>query len=309
MTGKMLNENDSNEKTITLHSGNALLEIVPEVGGCITRYCLETEEQVLELLRPATKAGLAAKNPVEMGCFPLVPFSNRIRNGRFSFQGQQINLPPNFPPEVHTIHGHGWKVPWNVTEATEIRAEIEYHHFSDEWPFPYTARQVFELTDSALTFIMQITNSGKTMMPAGIGLHPYFVRTPLATITAKTEKMWVNDSENIPLCLQSVPESKLLNQGLIVNQNVLDNLFTGWNHEVLISWPEWKTGLKIIAEAPLSFLVIFTPQDEDFFCVEPVSHVTDAFNMLNRGTSGHGTKILLPDEVLEAKISFVPELG
>ena len=147
------------------------------------------------------------------------------------------------------------------------------------------------------------------MMPAGIGLHPYFVRTPLATITAKTEKMWVNDSENIPLCLQSVPETKLLNQGLIVNQNVLDNLFTGWNHVVLISWPEWKTSLKIIAEAPLSFLVIFTPQDEDFFCVEPVSHVTDAFNMLNRGASGHGTKILLPDEVLEAKISFVPELG
>ena len=121
--------------------------------------------------------------------------------------------------------------------------------------------------------------------------------------------MWVNDSENIPLCLQSVPETKLLNQGLIVNQNVLDNLFTDWNHEVLISWPEWKTGLKIIAEAPLSFLVIFTPQDEDFFCVEPVSHVTDAFNMLNRGASGHGTKILFPDEVLEAKISFVPELG
>ena len=55
--------------------------------------------------------------------------------------------------------------------------------------------------------------------------------------------------------------------------------------------------------------MIFTPQDEDFFCVEPVSHVTDAFNMLNRGASGHGTKILFPDEVLEAKISFVPELG
>jgi aldose 1-epimerase len=100
-----------------------------------------------------------------------------------------------------------------------------------------------------------------------------------------------------------------LSQGLIVNQKALDNIFSGWNREVLISWPEWKAALKISAEAPLDFMVIFTPQDEDYFCVEPVSHVTDAFNLLDRGDSGTGAKILLPDEILEAKISFVPELN
>ena len=42
--------------------------------------------------------------------------------------------------------------------------------------------------------------------------------------------------------------------------------------------------------------------------MEPVSHVTDAFNLLDRGDSWTGAKILLPDEILEAKISFVPEL-
>ncbi|MDE0792821.1 MAG: hypothetical protein OSB08_04155, partial [SAR324 cluster bacterium] len=148
----------------------------------------------------------------------------------------------------------------------------------------------------------------KNEMPAGMGLHPYFVRTPLSIITAKTEKMWVNDSENIPLRLQSVQESECLSQGLNVNKKTLDNIFSGWNREVLISWPEWKASLKISAEVPLDFLVIFTPQDEDYFCVEPVSHVTDAFNLLDRGDSGTGAKILLPDEILEAKISFVPEL-
>jgi aldose 1-epimerase len=95
---------------------------------------------------------------------------------------------------------------------------------------------------------------------------------------------------------------------LNVNKKILDNIFSGWNREVLISWPEWKASLKIFAELPLDFLVIFTPQDEDYFCVEPVSHVTDAFNLLDRGDSGTGAKILLPDEIFEAKISFVPEL-
>jgi len=156
---------------------------------------------------------------------------------------------------------------------------------------------------------LQITNSGTSAMPAGMGLHPYFVRTPLATITAKTEKMWVNDSENMPLSLETVPEIGLLSQSLTVKQKALDNLFCGWNREVLISWPEWNAALKISAESPLDYLVIFTPPEEDFFCVEPVSHVTDAFNMLDRGDSGNGTKILLPDEMLEGKISFVPELN
>jgi len=304
----MLNENEVKENTLTLRSGNALLAIIPEVGGCITRYCLKTEEQVLDLMRPATHAGLVAADPLELSCFPLIPFSNRIRNGRFTFQGKQIKMPPNFSPEVHTIHGHGWKVPWTVSEVKENRAVLAYQHFADAWPFPYLARQVFELNGSSLTLTLQITNNGKSAMPAGIGLHPYFVRTPLATITAKTERMWINDSENMPLSLEQPEEIKLLNHGFEVKQKTLDNLFCGWNREALISWPEWHAALKITADAPLDYLVIFTPPEENFFCVEPVSHVTDAFNLLENESSAHGAKILLPDEVLEGKICFVPEL-
>ena len=88
----------------------------------------------------------------------------------------------------------------------------------------------------------------------------------------------------------------------------MDNIFFFRNREVLTSYLEWKAALKISAEAPLDFMVIFTPQDEDYFCVEPVSHVTDAFKLLDRGDSGTGIKILLPDEILETKISIVPEL-
>ena len=286
-----------------------MLAIIPEVGGCITRYCLKTEEQVLEIMRPSTQVGLAPEDPTEMSRFPLTPFSNRIRNGRFSFQGKQIKMLTNFPPEVHTIHVHGWKAPWTVSEVKENRAVLAYQHFPDEWPFPYLARQVLELNGPSLTVTLQITNNGKSAMPAGMGLHPYFVRTPLATITAKTEKMCVNDSENMPLGLELVPETELLKQGLIVTKKALDNLFTGWNREALISWPEWNTNLKIFTDAPLNFLMIYTPADADFFCVEPVSNMTDAFNMMARQDSEHGTKILSPGESFEGKICFVPELN
>ena len=78
-------EKEAKESVLTLKYGNAMLEILPEVGGCITRYCVESKKQILEFLRPATLAGLAAKDPLEMASFPLIPFSNRIRNGSFFF--------------------------------------------------------------------------------------------------------------------------------------------------------------------------------------------------------------------------------
>ena len=302
-------EKEAKKSVLTLKCGNALLEILPEIGGCITRYCLENKKQTLELLRPATQAGLVAKDPLKMASFPLIPFSNRIRNGSFLFQGQEINLQSNFPPEAHTIHGHGWKAPWQVTEVSANRAGIEFRYVPDEWPFSYLARQFFTLTGSELTVNLQITNTGKLAMPAGLGMHPYFVRTPKVTITTKTEKMWINDSETMPLRLESVPETQCLNQGLFVNQEVLDNLFTGWNRVALISWPEWKASLRISASTPLDFLILFTPPRTDYFCVEPVSNVTDAFNMLARGDSGHGTKILLPGESVKGKVCFVPEIN
>ena len=75
-------EKETKGSVLTLNYGNALLEILPEVGGCITRYCLG-KKQTLELLSPATQAGLAAKDPLEMANSPLIHFSNRIHKGRF----------------------------------------------------------------------------------------------------------------------------------------------------------------------------------------------------------------------------------
>jgi len=33
-------EKEAKENILTLSAGNAMLEIIPEVGGSITRYCL-----------------------------------------------------------------------------------------------------------------------------------------------------------------------------------------------------------------------------------------------------------------------------
>jgi len=53
-------------------------------------------------------------------------------------------------------------------------------------------------------------------------------------------------------------------------------------------------------------LVVYTPADEGFFCVEPVSNITDAFNMLARGETGHGVLVLEPDTEVSGWVEFTP---
>ena len=55
----ILDENEVKEKILNLHSRNTFIAIMPEFRGCIARYCLKTEEEVLEPMRPATQARLS----------------------------------------------------------------------------------------------------------------------------------------------------------------------------------------------------------------------------------------------------------
>ena len=43
-------EKEAKENILTLRAGNALLKIIPEVGGSITSYCLVAEEQTFNFL-------------------------------------------------------------------------------------------------------------------------------------------------------------------------------------------------------------------------------------------------------------------
>ena len=64
------------------------------------------------------------------------------------------------------------------------------------------------------------------------------------------------------------------------------NGFSGWNGQVALEWPESRTRLTMAADVGLRHLVVYTPPGADFFCVEPVSHSVDAFNLAEQGVPG-----------------------
>jgi aldose 1-epimerase len=284
---------------ITLRADDAAVELAPEAGGAVTRYWLARGPVTLECLRPTPADALRAGHPYRAAAFPLVPYSNRIRAGRFSFRDRAIVEPLNRPPERHAIHGHGWQARWQATDVRAAEAQLEYRHPAGAWPWAYHATQRFTLEPASLTVELSLSNRSDAPMPAGIGWHPYFPRTRRATITADVHAMWRTDDEKLPTELVAPPTAPF-GRGR-------DNCFVGWSRRATIDWPERGARLVMRAEAPLDYLVVFTPARRPFFCVEPVSHVTDAFNLAEAGRSDSGMLVLEPGETLRTAVVLTPE--
>ncbi len=289
---------------ITLDAGDARVTLLPALGGAVARYWIGHGATTWECLRPTLAPALAGGDPYETAAFALVPYSNRIRNGRFRFRGTEVALPLNRPPERHSIHGHGWQMAWTPTEVRASEARLEYQHAAGAWPWAYRAIQRVSLTPSRLTVELAIVNESDRAMPAGLGWHPYFSRTPRTTLTADVGAMWRTDAEMLPTALGPPPD---LARGLSADAVALDNVFVGWRHRAEIRWPERRARIVMTAEAPLDCLVVYAPPGRNFLCVEPVSHVTDAFNLAERGRTDTGMRVLEPGEALRASVTLTPD--
>jgi aldose 1-epimerase len=294
---------------ISLRAGRAELGIAPGIGGSIAHYRWVDGTSVVDWLRPARAADLASQLADRLACFPLVPFSNRVRDGRFEFRGHSVRLPLNQLPERHAQHGHGWQAPWTLVERAADHLAIAYEHAADEWPFPYRARQDFSLAEDQLRITLSVANIGHEAMPVGLGWHPYFPRTARCRLEAAVAAMWATDNEVMPVALVRADPRLDSADGLPLDATALDNVFTGWQGQATIVWPERRARLAIDTDPPLGFLVVYSPPGEDYFCVEPVSHCTDAFNLAAQGRGDTGMLTLDAGASLSATVRFRPRLG
>ena len=112
-------------------------------------------------LRPASPEGLATRDPLAMASFPLLPFCNRIRDGRAHFEGRDIRFPPNHPaqPSPHPLHGIGWLRPWELISASDTEALLSIDvAASPAWPWHFSAGQRYTLTPSGLRVSLVLRN-------------------------------------------------------------------------------------------------------------------------------------------------------
>lgn len=262
---------------LSLRAGRLAVDLAPEAGGSVARFAIE---DVGDLLRPASDAALASGTGKDTACYPLVPFSNRIANGHLAFGDEVMPLKTNWPGVRHPMHGDGWAAAWQVLHHERTRAELVHLHERGAggtgWPFRYRARQTFALDESSLTIGFSIENLEDRAVPAGLGLHPFFVRDADTELACRLSGVWRTDPEVLPLQRLPVPPEWDFSRSRRVEGMGLDHCFDGWDGEATVTWPQ--RGLRLVLSATEAFrhLVIYVPDGQRYFCVEPVSHANGA---------------------------------
>jgi len=289
--------------SIFLTNNVAKVEISPALGGAILAYEAKLNNKFVAILRKTNNV----KSVLDSNCFPLIPYSNRIREGQFTWQETAISLPLNHLPEKHSIHGHGWQLPWTITEQSEQSLTLEYHYNIAEWPYAYLATQVFTLKEKALSITLTMKNTDNCAIPAGLGLHPYFNLTRGTLIQCDVDQMWAVDDECMPTQLVDKPSAMNRSAGFPVHGSNLDNVFTGFTGDATVTWPELSAKASISTSSNCQFLVIYSPEGEDYFCFEPVTHCTDAINMAGKGIKKTGITVLKPNEAVSISMKISPK--
>jgi aldose 1-epimerase len=237
----------------------------------------------------------------------LVPWSNRISQGGFAFEGRFHGLEPNVPGEAFPIHGNGFSSPWRVIEETSASAKLQLSS-EGPGPFRYRAGVSYGLSGGALTVNLAVTNEAAQPLPYGLGLHPWLPRTPATTLRAPARHVWLEDERHLPttrLPLASRPEWDFARHHRLP-LDWINNGFTGWCGSATIAWPERHLALDIEVSSPTSIYLLYSPgAAADFFCFEPVSHVVDAHN-LEGAPDASGLVILAPGDTLSMRARFCP---
>jgi len=288
------------DELVTIAAGNLRLQLSPSIGGAISGFTWDGSRPILrESHSPLEKA-------VDAASFPLVPYVNRIRGGRFSFRGHEVRIAPNMAGDPSPLHGQGWINRWSIEWARERQAALRFRHEPGEWPWLYDAWQGFELDEGGLTIKLECQNLAEEPMPCGLGQHPYFPCGPETRLDTEVTHVWTIDEHVLPV--EKVPaEGRFdLRDRLVCGQD-LDHGFGGWGGEVRMSDPEWPYELRL-SSADARFFQLYSPPNGGIFVAEPVSHANAALNAPEEEWAELGMRVLDPGEAmsLTMRLEVIP---
>lgn len=288
---------------VSLRCGELRMDLAPAVGGSIAALYSERGGVRHDWLRPAGRQALLARDPAGMASFPLIPYCNRIRDGRFHFQGRDVVLPLNRSPAPHAIHGVAWDLPWTVLACDHRSAQLQLDYPGGDWPYRFRATQFFQLFEDRLTVTMEVQNCNSEVMPIGLGHHPYVPHLPDTRLTVATSDMWFSDAELMPTELGRPPLLDLLRTGVNLDRVVQDNNFIGWDGLARVDFGRTRS-LILRAQSPFDFFVLYSPKGKDHFCIEPVSNCTDWLNLNSYPSAQVGGALLAPDDTYRASFEL-----
>ncbi|MDX2078528.1 MAG: aldose epimerase [bacterium] len=286
--------------------------ILPQTGGSIAFGRMKHDGAWYDVFRPTHETDYT--NASKCSSFVMVPWSNRIRDGKFTFNGQHYQLPINHKDGT-AIHGIGRDLEWTVRkhDANRLELGLDTRKSKRYFPMPFTSKVDFRLNGKKFAMTIEVKNVGKNPMPAGFGHHPYFQRTltdsndfakikiPYSHYFALENMMAIDNA--LPIPKNAVWDYQRLR---LLGDKPLDHVVTTRQDKqpIRIHYVQSKRELIIRPDPIYEHVVFYAPLRETFFAIEPVTNVNDGFNLMEKGIEGHGVFVLNPLERQKGKIVF-----
>ena len=260
--------------------------VVVEVGGGIRTYSLGGRE-------------LLDGYPVEERCSSgrgqlLIPWPNRIQDGRYDFDGRSYQLALTEPELSNAIHGLVRWAAWDVREREPHRIVVEHViHPQPGYPFSLELGVEYSLAEDGLSVRTTATNIGADPCPYGCGAHPYLrletERVDPLLLRAPGRRVLVSDERDLPVGSEPVDGTDYdFREARTIGATKLDNAFGDLERDgegrahVSLADPRTGTSLTLWVDEHYPYLMLFTGDslpdvDRRALAVEPMTCPPNAF--------------------------------
>lgn len=234
----------------------------------------------------------------------LVPWPNRVRDGRWTQRGQTRRLAITEPALSNASHGLLRFAPYSVGGIDAERVTLSATVFPQTgYPFHLETTVTYALTENGVAVSHEIVNVGADEAPVALGIHPYFligdVDTAELRVRSSGSTRSVVDDQLIPVGEEPVDAATDLREGPRLGDLDLDTAYAGLTRDAdgrirhTLTAPDGRT-LTVWQGEGLDYVQVFTtdryPGQALAVAIEPMTALADAFN------SGRGLRWLSPGE-------------
>jgi aldose 1-epimerase len=267
---------------------------VVEVGAGLQRYTFDGAD---------VTCTYAEDELPPKGCgITLVPWPNRIRGGKYTFEGTSYQLALTEPAARNAIHGLGRWARWAEVSHDRDRVVLQLDIVPQNgYPFEVRAEVTYSVDEEyGLQVTLRGQNLGRGRAPFGAGSHPYLSTRGHALADTRLQlparELLVVDDKQVPVGVRPVAGGdKDFRRGRRLRALRMDDGFTGLITSEGRGAAEVRTpagGAQLWFDETFQFLQVFTldalTRNRPGIAIEPMTCAPNAFN------TGAGLIILEP---------------
>ncbi|MDQ1912015.1 aldose 1-epimerase [Paenibacillus sp. GD4] len=298
----------------TLETDQLIVSICPAIGNNV--YSIWDKQLKREMLRTPASPAEMKEQPVQFGTPILMP-PNRIREGKFRFDGRDYQFDRNNPLTGNHIHGVIKSQPWTVRSSGErdgklfitsvLRTQGD-EFIQRQYPHDLEFELTYELQGSTLLHKLKVTNQGSESAPFGYGLHTWFLldgEPDKWKLQLPVSGLWELDETNIPLGpIGPLGSYEALVKGDVLQGYNMDTVFQIGDYPCLAVLSRNDVDIRYSGSDLFKQWVIFTKGDADqFICLEPYTWVTNAPN-IDQPAEVTGLRGVEPGKPLELEVKL-----